>query len=84
MIIETLDTKATSTEESNLYSDATLIVYNSKNMPKVNVQFKDMFPTSLSSLEYSQDLHQMWNILKLVQLLGIFITSLKPQIDKYN
>ena len=47
--------KSTSTEK-NLYSDATLIVYNSKNMPKVNVKFKDMFPTSLSSLEYSQDL----------------------------
>ena len=43
-------------EESNLYSDATLIVYNSKNIAKVNVQFKNMFPTSLSSLEYSQDL----------------------------
>ena len=46
---------ATSTDK-NLYSDATLIVYNSKNMPKVNVKFKDMFPTSISSLEYSQDL----------------------------
>ena len=43
-------------EESNLYSDATLIVYNSKNIAKVNVQFKNMFPTSLSALEYSQDL----------------------------
>ena len=42
-------------EESNLYSDSTLIVYNSKNMAKVNVQFKNMFPTSLSSLEYSQE-----------------------------
>ena len=46
----------TTYEESNLYSDSTLIVYNSKNMAKVNVQFKNMFPTSLSSLEYSQDL----------------------------
>ena len=43
-------------EESNLYSDSTLIVYNSKNKAKVNVQFKNMFPTSLSALEYSQDL----------------------------
>ena len=43
-------------EESNLYSDATLIVYNSKNIPKVDVKFKNMFPTSLSALEYSQDL----------------------------
>ena len=43
-------------EESNLYSDATLIVYSSKNTPKVNVQFKNMFPTSLSGLDYSQEL----------------------------
>ena len=42
--------------EANLYSDATLIVYNSKNIPKVEVKFKNMFPTSLSSLEYSQEL----------------------------
>ena len=38
----------TTYEESNLYSDSTLIVYNSKNTPKVNVHFKNMFPTSLS------------------------------------
>ena len=48
-------TKATS-EEANLYSDATLIVYNSKNIAKVNVHFKNMFPTSLSALDYSQEL----------------------------
>ena len=48
-------TKTTS-EESNLYSDSTLIVYNSKNVAKVNVHFKNMFPTSLSALEYSQEL----------------------------
>ena len=41
---------------SKMYSDATLIVYNSKNIPKVEVKFKNMFPTSLSSLEYSQEL----------------------------
>ena len=46
----------TTYEESNLYSDSTLIVYNSKNKAKVNVLFKNMFPTSLSALEYSQEL----------------------------
>ena len=51
------DTRTKSTyDESNLYSDATLIVYSSKNTPKVNVHFKNMFPTNLSSLEYSQEL----------------------------
>ena len=46
----------TTYEESNLYSDSTLIVYNSKNIAKVDIKFKNMFPTSLSSLEYSQEL----------------------------
>ena len=46
----------TTYDESYLYSDATLIVYNSKNMAKVNVNFKNMFPTNISSLEYSQAL----------------------------
>ena len=51
------DTRTKTTfDESNLYSDSTLIVYNSKNTPKVNVHFKNMFPTSLSALEYSQEL----------------------------
>ena len=51
------DTRTEATyEESNLYSDSTLIVYNSKNKAKVNVQFKNMFPTTLSALEYSQEL----------------------------
>ena len=40
--------------ETNLYSDAALIIYNSKNIPKVEVKFKSMFPTSLSALSYSQ------------------------------
>ena len=43
-------------EEAQLYSDSTLLVYSSKNQPKVEVMFKNLFPTSLSSLEYSQEL----------------------------
>ena len=39
--------------DSALFSDGTLIVYNSKNIPKLKVYFKDMYPTSLSALEYS-------------------------------
>jgi len=41
--------------EGNIYSDANLIIYSSKNTPKVEVKFKDMFPTSLSGLDYSQE-----------------------------
>ena len=51
------DTRTKSTyEESNLYSDGAVIIYNSKIVRKVEVKFKHMFPISLSSLEYSQDL----------------------------
>ena len=32
-----------------------LIIYNSKNIAKVEVKFKDIFPTSLSGLNYAQD-----------------------------
>ena len=39
--------------DAALYSDATLIVYNSKNLPKLQIKFKDLYPTSLSALEYS-------------------------------
>ena len=45
----------TTPSESGLYDDATLIVYNSKNIAKVNIHFKQMFPTSLSGLAYAQD-----------------------------
>jgi len=41
--------------EGNIYSDANLIIYSSKNTPKVEVKFKDMFPTSLSGLDYTQE-----------------------------
>ena len=39
--------------DAALYSDATLIVYNSKNKAKVTLRFKDIYPTSLNALEYS-------------------------------
>ena len=56
------DTRTKTTyDESNLYSDSTLIVYSSKNQPKVNIHFKNMFPTNLSSLEYSQELTDVEN-----------------------
>ena len=47
--------KVTSPSEKPLYDEATLIIYNSKNIAKVEVKFKDIFPTSLSGLNYAQD-----------------------------
>jgi hypothetical protein len=37
---------------SGQFSDATLIVLGSNNMPTANITFKDCFPTSLSGLEF--------------------------------
>lgn len=34
-----------------LYSDATLIIYTSKNNPNIQVTFEDAFPTNISPLE---------------------------------
>ena len=31
------------------------IFFNSKNIPKVNIYFKDIFPISLGGLEFMQD-----------------------------
>jgi hypothetical protein len=45
----------TTPSEKPLYDEATLIIYNSKNIPKLEVKFKDLFPTSLSGLAYAQD-----------------------------
>lgn len=36
------------------YSDATLTVLTSKNNPQVEVRFRNLFPTSLTALEYNQ------------------------------
>jgi len=41
--------------ETAIYSDATMIFFNSKNIPKVNIYFKDIFPISLGGLEFMQD-----------------------------
>jgi hypothetical protein len=36
------------------YSDATLTVLTSKNNPQVEVRFRNVFPTSLTGLDYNQ------------------------------
>ena len=47
--------KGTTPSEGGLYDEATLIIYNSKNIAKVQIKFKDIFPTNLSGLSYMQD-----------------------------
>jgi len=34
------------------YSDATLTILNSSNIPKININFKDLFPTSIEALDF--------------------------------
>ena len=37
-----------------MFSDATLTVFSNKNNPIVEVRFADLYPTSISSLEFNQ------------------------------
>ena len=43
------------TAERSMFSDATLTVLTNKNNPIAEVRFADCFPTSISSLEYNQN-----------------------------
>ena len=38
--------------EGAIYSDATLTVLNSKNIPKTEIRFRNVYPTSLAGLSY--------------------------------
>ena len=38
-----------------MFSDATLVVLSNKNNPIVQVNYADIFPTSLSALEFNQN-----------------------------
>ena len=38
----------------NLYSDATLFILTSKNNPNIEIRFSDIYPISLSGLDYNQ------------------------------
>jgi len=38
-------------DQRNLYSDATLVVLNSKQLPQFQVKFEDVFPYSLSAMQ---------------------------------
>ena len=39
--------------EQGIYSDATLTVLNSKNIVKTEIRFKNIYPTSVSGLDYN-------------------------------
>ena len=38
--------------EGAIYSDATLTILNSKNIPKTEIRFQNVYPTSLGGLSY--------------------------------
>ena len=49
------DTKlGAATSDRSLYSDATMTLLSSKHNPIVEVRFKDVFPLTMSALEYNQ------------------------------
>lgn len=43
-----------STSANALFSDATITILSNKNNPILNVKFRDIYPVSLSALEYTQ------------------------------
>ena len=43
-----------STDQGPNFSDATLTVLSSKNNPQVEIRFRDLFPVSLTGLQYDQ------------------------------
>ena len=45
----------TTLKDGDSYSDATMTFYNSKNIAKVEVHFRDIFPTSLSGIDLTTD-----------------------------
>ena len=50
-----VDTVGKATADRGLYSDATLTILSNKNNPLVEVRYSDLFPVSLSGLNYSQE-----------------------------
>ena len=43
------------TPDGGIYSDGKLIVLTSRNIPKIEISFRDCYPKSLSALEYNQN-----------------------------
>lgn len=43
---------ASGATETIAYSDATLTILNSSNIPKINIHFKDLFPVSIEALDF--------------------------------
>ena len=50
-----VDAVGIATADRGLYSDATLTILSNKNNPLVEVRYSDLFPVSLSGLNYSQE-----------------------------
>jgi len=46
--------KSPTGDDGGLYSDATLFILTSKNNPNIEVRFRDVYPLSLSGLDYNQ------------------------------
>ena len=49
-----VDKVTTATPDRSMYSDANLVLLSNKNNPIVEVDFLDIFPTTLGDLEYNQ------------------------------
>ena len=48
------DTQINNCCESSMFSDASLTVLSNKNNPVVNIFFRDLYPTALDAIEFTQ------------------------------
>ena len=48
------EVKKATQDDGGLYSDATLVILTSKNNANLEVRFRNIYPTSLSGLDYNQ------------------------------
>jgi len=54
--------RALENSDFGLYSDATLTIFNSYKNPKIEVTFRDIFPTSITAIEFDTTLTDVENV----------------------
>ena len=75
--------KAAERSQLNLYSDGTMNINNSSNIPSFKVKFQNLFPVSLTTLEFDASLTDL-DYLKAVATFKYILYLLKrllPVVD---
>ena len=84
MIGNRIDAPIDAAERSqlNLYSDGTMNINNSSNIPSFKVKFQNLFPVSLTTLEFDASLTDLDYLKRLhIQIYIILLKRLLPVVD---